>query len=330
VPSVSSGPFYVAGYQTDAQVELRRNPHYFGRKPALERVFIKILTPEVAIAQLERGELQIIPGEISGELPPPEVARLRRNSAIQVTSYPNNNTEVIYPNLKNRPLDDVRIRQAMMYALDRESIVGTALLGMGKVAYSPVPAFAPYYNKDINTYRHNPDRARQLLREAGYAGQRIRFIIPTGDTTRQTVGTIAHQLWTAVGLNVVIEQMDFPTAVGRLLRTRDYDLAIVQNRGFNNPDLSRRFHTSGIATGVNAGQYANPEMDRLLEQARTTVDFKDQKPLLFKVQELAMRDLPVFLLYYRDSIGAVNTQQLGGAVPRFGGVHKDMANWYRK
>ena len=331
VPSVSSGPFTVAAYQTDTLVTMTRNEYYYGRRPSLDRLYVKILTPETAVAQLERGELQVIPGELSGELPPQDVPLLNRNPDIAVTSYPNTTATVIYPNLKRKPLDDVRVRQAMMYAIDRRSIVANALLGMAQVAYSPFASFTPWYDKSLNPYAYDPAHAKQLLAEAHYdPSAPTRFLVPTGDTTVVSVGTIVAQMLRSAGMNVTIEQTDFATAVHRLVVAHDFDLAIVGNRGYNDPDLSRRFSTGAITTGVNSGQYSNPEMDRLLDQARQTVDPRKQKPLLNRIQEIVNTDVPVVLLFYRDSIGAVNTKQLGGAVPRFLGVFRDSANWYLK
>jgi len=332
MPTVSSGPFAITGYQTDTLVTMARNTYYFGRRPSLDHVYIKILTPETAVAQLERGELQVIPGEISGELPPTDVPLLQHNPDLTVTSYPNTNAEVMYLNLKHRPLDDVRIRQAMAYAINREGIVASALLGMARVAYAPFASFTPWYDKSVNPYKFDPAHAKQLMQEAHYdASAPIRLLIPTGDTTVINVGTIIAQELRVVGFNVMIEQTDFATAVHRLLVTHEFDLSIVQNRGFNDPDLSRRFSTAAIANGgVNASQYSNPALDQLLDQARHTVDPKQQLPLSYKIQATVTNDLPVILLYYRDSIGAVNTKQVGGAIPHFGGVFRDAANWYRK
>ena len=96
----------------------------------------------------------MIPAERTGELPPHDVPLLKRNPDVAVTSYPNTTRTIIYPNLKRKPLDDVRIRQAMMYAIDRESIVANVLLGMGRVAYSPFASFTPWYEavfKQLNT-----------------------------------------------------------------------------------------------------------------------------------------------------------------------------------
>jgi len=331
VPAVSSGPFSITSYQTDTVVALARNAYYYGRRPALDHVYIKVLPPETAVVQLERGELQVIPAELSGELPPTDVPLLKRNPDVAVTSYPNTSTEIVYINLKRKPLDDVRIRQAMMYAIDRDAIVSNALLGMGRVAYAAFASFTPWYDKSVNPYKFDLARAKQLMQDAHYdASVPLHFLTVTGDTTVTNVSTIITQMLRTAGFNVVSEQIDAATSVTRMAVAHDFDLVIGLNRGFNDPDLSRRFSTGGIKTGVNFGQYGNPALDQLLDQARHTVGLKPQLPLLYKIQETINTDVPVLLLYYRDSIGAVNVKQIGGAVPRFGGVHEDMANWYRK
>jgi peptide/nickel transport system substrate-binding protein len=329
-PTVSTGPFRLVRYVPDQFAELERNQNYWGKRPNLDKVFIKIMTPETAVVQLEKGELEVIPGEISGELPPAEALRLKQNPDITVTSYPNNNTETLYPNIRTM-FADARVRQAMMYAIDREAIVRQVLLGFGKVAYSVYPEFSPYYLPDLNTYPYDPERAKQLLSEAKWdSSQQPNFILPTGDTTREQVGTIIHQYLQAVGINAKIERTDFATMVNRLTRTHTFDLALAQNRGFNNLDLSRRFHTKMLDAGVNSGGYSNPELDKLMEEARSKVRFEEQKPLTDRIQRIINQDVPTVMLYYRDSIGAVNTKRLGGAVPRYRGVHRTMAEWFLK
>lgn len=328
LPNVSSGPFYISNYQTDTQAELTRNPYYYARQPSLAHVYIKVLQPEVAIVQLERGELQVIPGDIGGNLTPGDLPALQRVPNIAVTSYPNTTVVSMYINVKRKPFDDVRVRQALAYAIDRDAIVSQLLLGKGEIAYSPFASFTPYYDKNLEPYKFNPDHARQLLRDAHYdPSVRLRLLVPTGETLRMNVGTVIQQQLQNVGMNVSIELADYATSVSRLDGTHDFDLGLEDNRGFNNPDLSRRFHTGGA---LNAGQYSNPELDQLIDQARQLVVLRQQLPVLTKIQQIINQDVPTVMLYYADSIGAVNVGQLGGAVPRFGGMFRDMANWYRR
>jgi peptide/nickel transport system substrate-binding protein len=329
-PSVSTGPFTLVKYTADQETEFARNTNYWGKKPSLDRFFVKIMTPETAVVALEKGDLQVIPGEISGELPPQDADRLKQNPDITVTSYANNNTETLYPNLKTT-FGDVRARQALLYGIDRESIVQQVLLGYGKVAYSVYPEFSPYYRADLNKYAYDPEKSKQLLQQANWdSGQQLDFLVPTGDSTRTTVSTIVQQYLQALGINAQIEQTDFATSVARLTQQHKFDLSLTQNRGFNNLDVSRRFASRMYDAGVNSGGYANTDLDNLMNDARSKVRLEDQKPLTDQIQQIINTDVPTVMMYYRDSIGAVNTKQLAGAKPRYRGVHRTLSDWSRK
>ena len=329
-PTVSTGPFTLVNYTADQAAEFARNENYWRKKPSLARFFVNIMTPDTAVVALEKGDLQVIPGEISGELPPENADQLKQIPDITVTSYANDNTETLYPNLKTF-FGDVHSRQALMYAIDRESIVQQVLLGYGKVAYSVYPEFSPYYRADLNKYPYDPDKAKQLLQQANWdSGQQLDFLVPTGDSTRTRVSTIVQQYVQAVGINAQIEQVDFATSVARLTQQHKFDLSLTQNRGFNNLDVSRRFATNMYDAGVNSGGYSNPDLDKLMKEAVSKLTLQDQKPLTDQIQQIINTDVPTVMMYYRDSIGAVNTKQLGGATPRYRGVHRTLAEWYRK
>lgn len=225
----------------------------------------------------------------------------------------------------------MRARQALLYAIDREAIVKEVLLGYGKVAYAVFPEFSPYYKADVNKYPYNPDMAKQLLQQAGWSGaQQLDFLVPTGDTTRTQVSTIVQQYLRAVGINAQLEQTDFATSVARLTQQHKFDLALTQNRGYNNLDVSRRFASRMYDAGVNSSGYANPALDTLMTDARSKARFEDQKPLTDQIQQTINADVPTVMMYYRDSIGAVNSKQLSGATPRYRGVQRTMADWVRK
>ena len=328
-PNVSTGPFTLTNYQADQVAEYTRNENYWGKKPALEKIFVKIMTPETAIVQLEKGDVDVIPGEISGELPPAEAERLKKNPDITVTSYPNNNTETLYMNHKTA-FGDVKVRQAVYYAIDREAIVKQVLLGYGKVAYSVYAEFLPFYNADLNKYAYDPAKAKQLLGEAKWDSSKpLNYVVPTGDTVRTQLGTIVQQFLQAVGINAQIEEVDFATSTARS-RAHTFDLMSTQNRGYNNLDVNRRFNTNMSEVGVNAGSYSNPELDKTMADARTKATPAEQKPFTDKIQQIINADAPTVMMYFRDSVGAVNTKKLTGATPRYLGIHKTMADWALK
>jgi peptide/nickel transport system substrate-binding protein len=328
VPNVSSGPFVVSNVAADQFVELDRNPNYWGGKPYLDKVFFKFMDSSTAVAALLRGDLDIIPGEISGELPPGDANSLKGQSGYTVTSYPNNTSETFYENMKTL-YGDTQVRQAMMYAMDRPTIVDQVLLGYGEIAYSVYPSFSPYYIDSLNKYEYDPDKAKQMLQQAGWDSSKTAdFVLATDDATRTQLGTVLQQYLQAVGIQSNIDRTDFATMVNRLTQTHNFDLSVAENRGFNNLDLSRRFASNMYSAGVNASGYANPQLDEIMNEARAQVTFDKQKPYTDQIQQILNDDAPVLLTYYRDSIGAVNTQKLAGATPHYLGAHRDIATWY--
>ncbi len=329
-PTVSTGAFRLVKYTTDQEVQLERNPNYWGDPAYLDKVFVKITNTDAGLAGLQTGEIDILPGQFDGDVPPSEVAGLQSNKAITVTSFPFNTMETLYPNLQTM-FSDVRVRQAMMYAIDREGIVKTTLLGHGKVGYSAYPDFSPYYNPNLNKYPYNPDKAKQLLKDANWDSSKQReFYLPTGDAIRDQTGTIVQQQLAAVGVNAKLVRQDFAAFVDRLVKSHTFDLAEAGNAGFNNLDLSRRFACNMLNGGVNAGGYCNSKLDDLMAQARSKVKFADQKPIVDQIQQIMNDEVPTIMLNYRDSIGAVNTDKIGGAVPHYTGIQFDIAKWYSK
>lgn len=325
-PNVSTGPFRLVRYVADQFVELERNPSYWGTPANLDKVFIKITDTDSGVAGLQRGEVDII----ADGLPPSDAEDLRRSGDIAVTSYPLDTCMTLYPNTQTA-FGDVRVRQAMMYGIDRESIVKNVLQGYGKVAYSVYSELSPYYNPNVNKYPFDVAKAKQLLSDANWTpSTELSFFIGAGDKIVEQTATVIQQQLAAVGIRSRLQIEEFSTFVTRLVRSHDFDLAMGGNVGFNNLDLTRRFACRMAQGGVNAGSYCNPTLDDALDRARATVKREDQTPLTDQIQRIINEEVAIVPIYYRDSIGAVNTKRIGGAVPHFGGVHRDIGNWYAK
>jgi peptide/nickel transport system substrate-binding protein len=327
LPDVSTGPFHIVQYVPGQFVELDRNPNYWGTPAYLDKVFVKITDTDTGMVGLQRGEIDIV----GDSVPAANVSSLKSDPDVAVTSYPFDTCLTLYPNL-HTAFGDVRVRQAMMYGIDRESIVQSVLQGYGKVAYSVYSELSPYYNASvINQYPFDPDKAKQLLQAANWSpsGQ-LRFYVGAGDKVVAQTATVIQQQLAAIGIVATIQTEDFSTFVDRLIKSHDFDLAIGGNVGFQNLDLTRRFACNMLNGGVNGGGYCNPNLDALMNQARATVNLTDQKPLTDQIQQIINTEVATVPLYYADNIGAVNTKRIGGAVPHFGGVHRDVATWYAR
>jgi peptide/nickel transport system substrate-binding protein len=329
-PSVGIGPFYMTGVAASGNMNMTRNPHYWGGPSRLQQLIVEPMTTDNGVTQMLSGALDVIPGETVSELDPGSMATLQANKAVTVTTYPNNTTQTLYMNFKTR-FADVRVRRAVIYALDRAGMVKTVLDGQAKVVDSVYPTFSPYYDASaVVKYAQNVPMAKQLLAQSGWdSAKPVEFLVPTGDTVVQQASVIIQQELAAIGINAKITQADNSTAVSRTL-AHQFDLALVQNVGLNNLDVSRRFATDSYNGGVNSGGYSNPKLDALMAEALQQPTMATQLPLTNQIQKIISEDVPTVMLWYRNSIAATYTAALGGVIPERGGAWLQSNEWYMK
>ncbi|MFC4243820.1 ABC transporter substrate-binding protein [Gryllotalpicola reticulitermitis] len=327
-PNVTIGPFYMTSRSGDDDMEMARNPHFWGGTVGLAKLVVKSMTETNGVTAILAGEVDVIPAESVAEIAPSDVETLSSNSAIKVVKYQNSTCQTLYMN-EHTLFSDKRVRQAVIYALDRKGMIKTVLDGDGIVADSVYPPFSKYYDaKVITKYTQNVKKAKQLLSDAGWdASKTVNFIVPTGDTTVTQASVIIQQQLKTIGMNVQIQQVDNNTAISRANQQHNFDLTILANVGVNNLDVSRRFSTAAWKTGVNSGGYSNPQLDQLMAQAVTKSAFSDQKPLTDQIQQLISQEVPTVMLWYRDSIAAVDTAKVTNVVPQRGGAWLQAAKW---
>ena len=161
---VGTGPFQLLNYQKDAAIRYQRNPDYWGKAPAIKNL-IFVITPEAAVRyqKLRAGECQVMvyPN-------PSDIASLKKDSQIKLMSQPGLNIGYLAFNTKKKPLDNVQVRQALSYAVNRKSIINAIFRGHAQIASNPIPPTMLGYNPDVKTYAYDPDKAKALLKKAGY------------------------------------------------------------------------------------------------------------------------------------------------------------------
>ncbi len=201
-------------------------------------------------------------------------------------------------NTTRKPLDDVRVRQAISYAIDRQEIINTVLLGEG-VPTGPMPPgetewAIPVTPENFPTYVYSPDKARQLLKEAGAEGVKIGIeAAPAYAPDIPTAEVLQAQL-KKVGIELTVQQMEW-AAVLKAQQTGDFDLNLTFNT--NRPDPDTYLSVAHSKFGQNWGKYNNPKMDELLEKGRTTTDLAERKKIYADVQRLFATELPFLFLY---------------------------------
>src|SRR5262249_52839462 len=188
---VGSGAFKFVRFVPDAEVVLARNDDYFGKKPLVSEVQFKII-PEAIVRALElrKGSVDIA----LSVLTPDMVEALRGNSQLEVMQAPGTNYQYIAFNLKDPIFSDLRVRQAVAYAVDRESIVKYLWRGQAKLATGVIPPDNWSYAPDVKTYNFDPQRARELLRESGHENLSFTYRTASDDTGRLLASVIQQQL----------------------------------------------------------------------------------------------------------------------------------------
>jgi peptide/nickel transport system substrate-binding protein len=290
-----SGPFKLVEYTPDVRVVLEKNGDYWEKDfPILDRIEFRFITDETArMAAIRTGEVDMT------VLKDPKNARLLKDDrSINLNDVPSFWRSASPFNTERKPLDDVRVRQAISYAIDRQEIINTVLLGDG-VPTGPLPPgeaewAIPVNAENFPTYQYNPEKAQQLLKEAGAEGLKISIqAAPAYAPDIPTAQVLQAQL-RKVGIDLQIQQMEW-AAVLQAQRDRNFDLNLTFNT--NRPDPDTYLGVAHSKFSQNWGRYSNPKMDELLEKARSSFNVQERKTLYADIQRLFATELPYLYLY---------------------------------
>ncbi len=301
---IGSGPFKFVSAETDKEVVLERNDNYWGEKAKLSRVRFAII-PDTTTEALElrkgTGDLSI------NSLTPDTVRTLEREPFLGVEHAPGTEIQYLGFNLRDPILKDVRVRQAIAYALDRQPMIRYLLGGWAQPARSVLPAQSWAYEGNVPPYHHDPEKARQLLEAAGYPvvnGVRFHITMKTStvESTRLMVAVIQQQL-REVGIALDIRSFEAATFLADVTRGAFQMYGLRWVGGNQDPDIFYVFHSSRFPpNGANRGRYSNPRVDALIDQARREVDPAARKPIYSEVQKILAEELPYIDLWYLDNV----------------------------
>ena len=318
---LGSGPFKFVSYDTAQQMlALEANTIYWEGAPAIAALRVRVIEDGNALqAELRSGSVTIAP--LPTNLTPDAIKSLEQDSKLQVMQFTGANIVYLGFNVQNAPLDNLKLRQAIAYAIDRETIIHDLLLGQAKVAHSILPEESWAYSPG-QKYAFDPARAKQLLDEAGLRdpdgdGPQMRLKSPikfkissSSVATRQYVDVIRDYL-KKVGLLVEIETMETNTLLEQL-RLGDFQMTTSRWVGGNQDPIFLKdlFHSSEIPSqqraSRNRSRYKNPELDRILDEAVNTSDREKALGLYRQAQEIVSRDLPMLPLWYPANMSVAN------------------------
>lgn len=292
---VGTGPFKFKSWEKGVAVNLEAFPEYWGGAPKLGQVIFKPFTEDQArLTALQTGGVNFIV-----DLPPDNIQQLEQDAKITVLKQTGIHFWYVGLNITKPPLDKVQVRHALAYALDKEAITRDVLKGTGTVAANPLNPGTWGYTDDVPKYARDLNKAKQLLAEAGVpSGFEINMWVPESGSGMQSpvaMATVIQANWAEIGVKAKIQTFEWATFLNNL-RTRDQEIFVNSwMAGLPDPDMTLYpfLHSSQWApNGPNRFLYKDPQVDKLLEDARTTTDQGQRATMYQQVQRIALAALP--------------------------------------
>ena len=302
---IGTGAFRFVEWVTDEKIVVEANAQYFEGRPLLDRIIYRII-PETSLSEMEILTQGI---DYSG-IYPHQYRRISQIPFLKAYSQPSLGYTYIGYNQKHAVFQDKKVRQALTHAINREEIVQYVLYGLGAVSSGPFPNHLWYSNPNVKPLPYDPQKARQLLAEAGWKdtngdgildheGKPFRFTLITnsGNETRRDVGVLVQRQLRELGIDVTFELYEWSVFLSNFINVKHFDACILGWGLSVDPDAYEIWHSSQIEKGFNFISYRNPEIDRLWEDGRKEYDIERRKQIYWRIHELMAEDQPYTFLY---------------------------------
>jgi len=316
---IGTGPYKFVSFDSSQNiVELAANPDYWEGAPKVAKLRLKTVTDANSLqAELQTGGVDIAPNP--SNLPPDSVKALGAMSNLKVEQTDGSNIQYLVFNVaptvldKPNPLSNQKIRQAIGYAIDRNKIITDLLFNQAKTADSVVPPQSWAYDAGTQ-YTYDPNKAKQLLQEAGYKNEPIVFKYSSGNSYVNQYSQVIQSSLTDVGLNIQIETLEVNTIRTQLAQGQYQMYTGIWIGGNQDPIFLRDLFASSKIPGIsgatccNRSRYSNPQVDSLVQQAiDVTATNRDQaKQLYGQTWQIVSNDLPLLPLWYPANIVIAN------------------------
>ncbi len=319
-PGLFMGPYVMTDQKTGSHLVFERNPKWWGKKPAFDKITVRVIENTATLeANLLSGGVDMISGELGLSVDQALAFEKRHGEKFNITYKPGLIYEHIDLMLDNPILMDKRVRQALMYALDRKAISEQLFGGKQPVAHSSINPLDWVFDPNVPKYPFDLAKANALLDWAGWSkkikgirmnalGEPLRFELMTtaGNRTRELVEQVLQSQWKAAGIDIRIKNEPARIFFGETVTKRKFE-AMAMFAWISAPEVVPRstLHSDDIPSAENnwAGQnytgYRNPDMNALLEDIETELDREKRKALWHRLQEIYATDLPALPLYFR-------------------------------
>ncbi len=337
---VGTGPFSFVSWQTGQKITVKANEKYFDGVPYFTGINYRIIPDQnTEFLELKAGSIDMMgltPLQYLRQTETPDFKKLYAKYKFLSDGY-----TYLGFNLKKKPFDDKLVRQAISYAIDRDEIIKGVLNGLGEPTTGPYKPGTKWYNTKVTRYQYNPDKARELLMQAGYLDRNgdgiieldgrdltITILTNQGNPLREKTAQIVQQRLKQVGIAVKIRIIEWTVFLKEYVDKGNFDAVILGWNILQDPDLYNVWHSSqAVKGGLNFVNYKDPEVDKLLTDGRQTFDETKRKQCYDRFQEVLADQQPYIFLYVPYSLPAVSSR-IKGIVPAPAGITYNLEKWY--
>lgn len=337
---IGTGPYTLKSWQAQEKAELVANHDYFEHRPYIDRYIWRVIPDEATIfLELQTEGLDsagLSPLQFSRQTDTPFFKQHYRKYRLPSFGY----TYLGY-NLSRPLFNDLRVRRALNYAVDKDELIRTVLHGFGRVSTGPFIPGSWAYNEGIAPVEFNPARAKALLADAGWRrtnsdgwlekdGQIFSFTITTNQGNEERVKTaqIIQRRLKDIGIKVQIRVVEWSVFLSEVVEARKFDAVLLGWSLSRDPDNYDIWHSSKTRPGeFNFIGYQNAEVDRLLVEARRTFDQLKRQEYYHRIQEILYTEQPTMFLYVAESLSVIH-RRFRGIVPAAIGIGYNFIDWW--
>ena len=296
---VGTGPFVFKEWVQGDHVTITRNPDYWGEAPALAEATFKFISdPNAAFAAMMAGDVDAFPN-----FPAPEtLAQFENNPQFKVIVGSTEGETILSTNNKAEWLSDIRVREAIAHAINRQEIIDGAMFGYGTPIGTHFAPHNPDYIDLTDLSEYDPEKSKALLAEAGAEGITLRLMLPPPSYARRGGEIVAAQL-RAVGINVEISNLEWAQWLEQVFKGKDYDLTIVSHTEPNDINI--------YARPDYYFQYDNPSFQALIRELEVTSDPAARRALNHVAQRIIAQDYVNGYLFQLAKTGVANADVMG-------------------
>lgn len=316
--TMGTGPFLLQEWKKGEYILLKKNDKYWEKGlPNLDQ--IKVLTVPDDNSRI----LQLQGGEIDGmyDVPLSRIPDLQKDAKLQVKQFTSTDVNFIVLNVRNPPLNDVKVRQALNYATDKQALIKVVNFGVGEIANSFMPNGALYWNKDQTGYPFDLGKAKALMQASSIpSGGKIAIQIRSGSAGGQQLATALKDMWAKIGIDLDIQPFEQSVATDNYRQNKFQTIATGWTNDIIDPDELVSYAILPEQTQNYHTGWVNQEAIDLANKGRTTVDDAERRKIYYRIQEIHMQEAPFVYLYVLPYVDVLKT-----TVQDFG--HHPMGQW---